>query len=325
METLWEEKNLTEPKKNLLNNTGKGKEDITKKTKSNLIKNDSTIIIERKKYYVYHLIDSMNGVVFYVGKGFGRRMYKHEQLVKKNKIPNNNRHLFNKIKQILNRNGNVIYKKILENVDETSAYKREIKEITDIRLINPNLCNIGHGGEGWDNLTNNPNKEEILKKLRINHALMIDKYVRGITLTKERKKRLSRIVKTEEWKQNISNTRKTSDKNKGKTHYMYNKDWMDFDIWRKSLKDNHANFNGENNPFYGKSHPPEVIEKIADQHRVLYKLTYDGKSINIKGGKILREFIDDYNKKHNTKITIGMIRYNKNSVGWKLERIYDNN
>ena len=50
METLWEEKSLTKQKKNLPNNTGKGKEDITKKTESNLIRNDSPIIIEEKKW-----------------------------------------------------------------------------------------------------------------------------------------------------------------------------------------------------------------------------------------------------------------------------------
>ena len=33
------------------------------------------------KYYVYELIDPRNGEVFYVGKGSGKRAYKHERAV----------------------------------------------------------------------------------------------------------------------------------------------------------------------------------------------------------------------------------------------------
>lgn len=56
-------------------------------------------------YYTYVYLDPRNGLPFYVGKGIENRNNRkmiHLRMTKNNKVSNNNFHLFNKIKQILN-------------------------------------------------------------------------------------------------------------------------------------------------------------------------------------------------------------------------------
>lgn len=99
-----------------------------------LIKNDVN------KYYTYLLSDSRNNLVFYVGKGCGNRMYKHEKDVKLGKIPNKtNYDLFNKIQNVLNSNGYVIYEKIKENMEELESLSLETAFIDFYEI--DNLCN----------------------------------------------------------------------------------------------------------------------------------------------------------------------------------------
>lgn len=103
------------------------------------------------KYYVYYLIDPLSNTVFYVGKGYDNRMYDHERFVLNGKIPHNNKHLFYKIKNILNSGRKIVYNKILDGVDETTALLKEIEEIKKIGrsdLKAGPLCNLTCGGDG---------------------------------------------------------------------------------------------------------------------------------------------------------------------------------
>lgn len=67
-------------------------------------------------------------------------MYKHEKDVRKGIIPHKNKHLYNKIKKLISDGGNVIYKKILENVDENTSLleeRNQIKKIQNNGVNNP--------------------------------------------------------------------------------------------------------------------------------------------------------------------------------------------
>lgn len=90
------------------------------------------------KYYVYTL--SHNGIVFYVGKGSGRRMYIHEKRAKVGIKSNNNSALYEKILSILSIGDEIDYFKIYETDDEIDSYKIEVELIDKIGL--DNLCNL---------------------------------------------------------------------------------------------------------------------------------------------------------------------------------------
>lgn len=103
------------------------------------------------QWYVYHLIDSRNGIVFYVGKGHGRRMYMHEYRARKwnddGRVNQRvNRKLYYKILNIIEDGGRVIPTKVFEHGDEKTVLQHECVEIGRIGL--QNLCNLTFGGEG---------------------------------------------------------------------------------------------------------------------------------------------------------------------------------
>jgi hypothetical protein len=98
-------------------------------------------------HYLYFLIDPRNNKIFYVGKGTDYRINEHTNLVKKDKVPNGNPKLFNKIKSILNDNLDVIKVKRFEGMNETFLLRKEIRTIKLIGL--ENLCNRLPGGEGF--------------------------------------------------------------------------------------------------------------------------------------------------------------------------------
>ena len=96
------------------------------------------------QYYVYELIDPNTNKPFYIGKGSKLRMYYHAKEVQRNRIPNNNKHLFNKINKIFKFGLKIKYKKIYLTENEDDAYQKEMDRINNIGLIN--LCNIESGG-----------------------------------------------------------------------------------------------------------------------------------------------------------------------------------
>lgn len=98
------------------------------------------------KYYTYLIIDPRNNKPFYVGKGVGNRMTKHERTTKLGKMPNNNKFLYNKIRKILSLGFSLKYKQPIKNVSEDIAFKWEIHLIKCLRKKGYILCNISNGG-----------------------------------------------------------------------------------------------------------------------------------------------------------------------------------
>ena len=128
------------------------------------------------EFYVYHLIDPVNGMPFYVGKGKNNRMYEHEISVLNGKIPHNNKLLFYKIKKVLVNSKNIQYTKIKENIDEKESFLLEIQEIKKYGRKNNKtgiLCNLTDGGEGTsghqhDKKTRQKMSNKSKEKYRIN-------------------------------------------------------------------------------------------------------------------------------------------------------------
>ena len=145
------------------------------------------------KYYVYELIDPDSKLPFYVGKGKNNRMFSHECHVNNGNIPNNNKHLYNKIQKILLSNNEIIYHKTYENLNEKDAFKKEIDRINEIGI--ENLCNLTEGGNGGTptteirNKISNANKDRIVtEKTKQKIRLSLKNKYKNMTLD-ERKNR----------------------------------------------------------------------------------------------------------------------------------------
>lgn len=100
------------------------------------------------QYYVYHLINSLDGQPFYIGKGTGSRMYQH--LREAERTTYTHRPVHNKIRSIISKGGEVQYKKF-ECQTEDEAFIEEKRYIAlfgrrDLGL-GP-LMNLSDGGEG---------------------------------------------------------------------------------------------------------------------------------------------------------------------------------
>ena len=91
-------------------------------------------------YYVYVLKHSDTLRPFYVGKGQGNRMYRHERDTRNHQLPNKtNGHLYRELKAILDSGKRPVYEIAQDNLTETEAFALEVALIEDIGL--ENLCN----------------------------------------------------------------------------------------------------------------------------------------------------------------------------------------
>lgn len=96
--------------------------------------------MQPKTYYVYHLINSLDGSVFYVGKGTGGRAYQHERNADNGEAS----YKAHYIRDLKRNGGKVVIRKVKTFFDESMAYQFEKEEINRIGL--DNLTNIHPGG-----------------------------------------------------------------------------------------------------------------------------------------------------------------------------------
>jgi NUMOD3 motif len=181
---------------------------------------------------------------FYVGKGFGNRIYKH---LKETEEGTDNLHKYRTIQKIRRSGKEPIVIKITENLDEKCAHCFEkflIKLIGRDDLDLGPLLNLTDGGEGSVNMS-----EEVKKR--------IGKIQRGRVHTKEHKQKnresqLGRIPSEE--------TRKKRSKSlKGKKYTYEHRQKI-----REGLKGKCV---GEKNPMFGKKHTEETRKKQSEVKR----------------------------------------------------------
>lgn len=201
-------------------------------------------------FYLYHLIDPRNQIPFYVGKGKNNRMYDHEKLTRRGVVPNNNKHLYYTILEIISSGNEILYKKVIDGLDEDSAWKKEAEEEVRLRNLGIDLCNIAKCGRGGDTLTNHPNKDEIFRQMVLN-----------------RPKKLS-----DSWKKNISLS------------------GMGRVVTEKTRDKHRARMSGKQNPMLGKKHKLETKLLMAEKSRNRVVLAETRKKIGeIHKGKIVSE------------------------------------
>lgn len=96
------------------------------------------------EYYVYHLINPLNGSVFYVGKGKGSRCKVHESKVKRNPEKYGKSEKGELILKILNSGKRVVTSIIAKGLSEEESLIVEEREIDRIGISN--LTNIKSKG-----------------------------------------------------------------------------------------------------------------------------------------------------------------------------------
>lgn len=255
-----------------------------------------------KKYYTYQLLSSIDNIVFYIGKGSGRRCYQHISIATGNsKARNKNPKLYNKIISILNDGGTIIIEKLLETPIEKDALDNEIKLISEIGI--ENLCNLTFGGEG----TSYPNGFSDSHRLNISKSKLGDlhpmkkkvftdedrdiiskrtkklyddgiliPYFKGKNHSSETKKKMSKshIGKdfTEEHRRNLSRAlsgRKLTDEHKNnlriKQHENYKPIYLDYESCKEWISINYPHIKMKKDWFaLDRDNFPSYIPKAPD-------------------------------------------------------------
>lgn len=225
----------------------------------------------------YNLEQSFLYEPFYIGKGKNKRLYEH--LKQKNNSPKNN-----KIKKIIKSGYNLKdYILIVKNfLTEQEAFNFEIELINKIgrkNLRTGPLNNLCEGGKGSNTISNHPNKESIISKLKTYKGIKNKKWnknyeeIYGEKANEQRELRKTAstgILKNEQTKKKISIS------NKGKIPW--NKGLTkETDIRVKSYTEN----------------------KIYFQCFKSYILEYENNLLIFDGRKKLVDFIKNYNKTEN--------------------------
>jgi len=249
------------------------------------------------KWYVYTLSDPRTNEIFYVGKGQRYRMYNHYWAVKRGKVPHSNYKLFRKIKEIINSDMDIIYDKVFRTDDEHMAYEFERKLITEIGM--GSLCNLFDGFAGsysGDKHWNFGNRwsDEVKRK--------IGSSKKGQFHSPQTKNKIKEHWATAEHPM------------KGKNHTKEAKNKM---------SENHADFNGAANPFFGKHHSDEIKEYYKNLYAKVWEVTLpSGERLEFLGKKAVVEFVKEYNKEHNVKVSAhSLFQYGKNKHNWSIKLV----
>ena len=81
---------------------------------------------------------------------------------------------------------------------------------------------------------------------------------------------------------------------------------------RQLMSKNHVDFNGEKNPFYGKSHSKEVRDMFRFKYGYEWVIHHNGNQILVVGKSGVKEYVENYNKENNVSISYKtLIMYKK--------------
>ena len=120
-----------------------------------------------KLFYIYTLAD-LNGSIFYIGKGTGDRLKRHDYICSKFTTPPKHYSsikLFYKLRKLIENGESFTAIKVFESSDEASVLEKE-KELIAF-YGKENLCNLTDGGEGRSGTKHNQTtKNKIAKSLQ---------------------------------------------------------------------------------------------------------------------------------------------------------------
>jgi group I intron endonuclease len=265
---------------------------------------------------IYMIKNEINGK-FYIGstKNINMRFSTHKSKLKHNK--HDNIHL----QRSYNKYGDVFSYIILENVEVEKLLEIEqtyLDKYNDDELF----YNIAMESSGGDNISNHPNREEIIKKMK---KSLLERYE---NMPVEKRKKLSENVLgnknpnygnnwTDEMRQKASE--RTTEYFRENEHYKQDKTFEEIygDDLGKEMRENlskHAKTRtGEKNPFYGKHHSEETKEILRKKRVGKY---HGIQNIPFYIDGILYQSLGEASKKLDIHITT--IRHRLNSPNKKF-------
>jgi hypothetical protein len=198
-------------------------------------------------FYVYEHIRPDTGMVFYVGKGSGKRAYTRS-----------GRNIY--WKRIVNKVGGFSVRIVADNLDEELSFLVESERIDQLKILNYSLCNMSDGGEGPSGYRfSDAQKLKIsLRQRGIPKGPMLEETKRKLSEVKRGRKFGSRST---EWSQNISKglTGRKRSAEECKSISEGQKGKILSDEHRKKLSIARS---GEKNHMWGNTHNDVAREKI---------------------------------------------------------------
>jgi len=194
---------------------------------------------------------------------------------------------------------------IFEIIEECTLEELKILEqkYLDNIFVNENCndkyYNLSKGSSGGDNLSNNPNKDEIIEKIRKTN---INRFNNETEENKSKRIENSKGDKNPNWKGGISKSNCKSCKKIIGSGYIY---------CSKCVPKS-----GENNPFFGKKHTQETKNIIAEKHKGSKPPNMTPVIID----NILYESLNDASRKLN--IQVATIRHRVISKNPKFEKYH---
>jgi len=265
---------------------------------------------------IYIIINNLNDN-FYVGsaKNYRKRWQQHKNDLKRNK--HNNTHL----QRSYNKHGDVFSYYLLEECENENLLKVE-QTYLDKYVTLKECYNIGIKSSGGDNLTNNPNRKDIIKRIGKSLCLFHSKLSKDEEKEKYGKKGKENAnfgnIWSDEMREKASKRKIIYFKNN--EHYKKDKTFEEIfgEEMAKKLKKNLSNCakerTGDKNPFFGKKHSSETKEKIKNTKLGKY---YGKQNIPFTINGVKYESLGEASKKLDIHITTIRWRIKSNNIKFK--------
>lgn len=224
---------------------------------------------------IYKIINKVDGR-YYIGSSYNieKRWITHKSHL------NNQRHVNTFLQRAWNKYGSDNFcVEIIENCDGYTRNDIYLLEQIYLNALGDTSYNLSHFANGGDNLTNHPNRENIINRIgqsvRGTYALMSDSKKEYFSKrSKGNKNGMFGRKHTQQSKQNISSKLKkfyleNNNCFTGKTlEEIFGKEVAN--LRKKKMSEMASQKIGEENSFYGKKHTAETCQTISKKRRGLY-------------------------------------------------------
>lgn len=197
-----------------------------------------------KRFYVYEHFRSDTNECFYVGKGTGSRAFQ-----KKN---NRNVHYMRVVNKLAASNHEVLIVIVRSDMTEDEALLFEMERIAFWREKNVALCNMTAGGDG----VRKPSPETV-EKMKI----------ASMRRWSDPAKRLEAARKTKEALKDPALKERIANALIGRKMPLEQRQKISAALRGRARPELSVRMSGKNNPFWGKSHPPEILKKISQKKK----------------------------------------------------------